>query len=80
MKMMEMIMKYTRPNQPEPAHLQASNVQMAQQQPIHNMYPYSGFNFIQHEPQVPTTHDGTALTWLDTPASHQHSQHWYGHN
>lgn len=80
LKMMEMIMKYTRPNQPEPPHLQASNVQMAQQQPIHNMYPYSGFNFIQHEPQVPTTHDGTALTGLDTPASHQHSQHWYGHN
>ena len=69
MRMLELIMRYTRPNQPP--H------QIPQQQPTHNNYPYSGVNLAQYrfeQSQVPNTHN-TTLTELE-PAS---PSQWYEH-
>ncbi|XP_046863208.1 uncharacterized protein LOC124456951 [Xenia sp. Carnegie-2017] len=63
-KMLEMIMKYSRPYQSEAPHLRPPNIQIAHQQSPHNMYPYGGFNFSQLESEVQTTLEGTTIASL----------------
>lgn len=79
-KMLEMIMKYSRPYQSEAPHLRPPNIQIAHQQSPHNMYPYGGFNFSQLESEVQTTHEGTTIASLGMPMSNQHNQPWYERN
>ena len=80
MRMLELIMRYTRPNQSPhqmPPNPMPSNP-MPPQQPTHTMYPYGGVNMTQYQfdqSQVPTTHN-TTLTELEPPSSNS----WYEHN
>ena len=85
MRMLELIMRYTRPNQSPhqmhphqmPPNPMPSNP-IPPQQPTHSMYPYGGVNMTQYQfdqSQVPTTHN-TTLTQLEPPSSNS----WYEHN
>ena len=71
LKMMEMMMRFTR-NNPPPL------VNQVPQQQTHNMYPYNGLNMIQYQfdqSQAPTTQGACTLTGLESPASGS----WYEH-
>ena len=75
MRMLELMMRYTRPNQ-SPHQMPPNPI--PPQQPTHSMYPYGGVNMTQYQfdqSQVPTTHN-TTLTELEPPSSNS----WYEHN